>query len=218
MHPQIVKRLKRADGHLKSIIEMIEDRRATAIALASFGGGSMIGALLLPRLLESVADRRAMLAGALILIVGLFLGAVLPGYTLLLPLWFVLGLGYALAQTPSGRLPRRSSRPEDRPALFAARFPLPHVCRLVTYPLAGWLGSEAGLPITFAALGLVAGAAVVVAILVWPVQDLKEIEHVHETLGEGDPHLADAVRIGKRHRHRHAFVIDSHHPEWPRGS
>ena len=27
-HPQIVKRLKRADGHLKSVIEMIEDGRS----------------------------------------------------------------------------------------------------------------------------------------------------------------------------------------------
>ena len=27
-HPQIIKRLKRAEGHLKSIIKMIEDERA----------------------------------------------------------------------------------------------------------------------------------------------------------------------------------------------
>jgi MFS family permease len=193
-------------------------QRATALALAAFGAGSMVAALLLPRLLDSTPDRRAMLAGAGILVAGLFIGIALPSYALLLPLWFVLGLGYSLAQTPSGRLLRRSSQAEDRPALFAAQFALSHACWLITYPLAGWLGASAGLPLTFAALGAVAGLAVAAAARLWPAHDLDEIEHVHDTLDEGHPHLADAIRVGEGHRHRHVFVIDSHHPEWPRSA
>jgi MFS family permease len=187
-------------------------QRATALALGAFGLGSMIAALALPRLLDTIADRIAMLAGAAILAVGLFAGLAVTDYELLLPLWLVLGLGYSLTQTPSGRLLRRSARPEDRPALFAAQFALSHACWLVTYPLAGWLGARIGLPATFAALGLVAVAAAVLAMRLWPVADPEEIEHVHDALPADHPHVA-----GGR-RHSHAFVIDSHHPEWPRNA
>ena len=191
-------------------------QRATALALAAFGGGSMLAALLLPRLLDDMPDRRAMLAGAAILVAGLFVGIAVPSYALLLPLWFILGLGYSLAQTPSGRLLRRSSQPEDRPALFAAQFALSHACWLITYPVAGWLGAKEGLPITFAILGLIAAVAVFIATRLWPAHDPDELEHSHETLAPDDPHLAGATPVGNGHRHSHAFVIDSHHPEWPR--
>lgn len=191
-------------------------QRETALALAAFGGGSMIAALLLPRLLDSVSDRRAMFAGAVLLVLGLFVGPAIASYALLLPLWFALGLGYSLTQTPAGRLLRRSSHPEDRPALFAAQFALSHACWLVTYPAAGWLGATVGLPFTFAALGIAAGLAVVLAMRLWPAPDPDEIEHIHTSLEDGHPHLADAVPIAGGHRHRHAFVIDRLHPQWPR--
>jgi predicted MFS family arabinose efflux permease len=92
-------------------------QRSTALALAAFGGGSMLAALALPRLLEFIPDRTAMLTGVLLLVGGLLAGTAVPGYMVLLPLWLMLGLGYSAAQTPSGGLLRRSSRPEDRPPL-----------------------------------------------------------------------------------------------------
>lgn len=46
-------------------------QRATALALAAFGRGSMLGALALPRLLERIPDRSAILAGVLLLVFGL---------------------------------------------------------------------------------------------------------------------------------------------------
>lgn len=190
-------------------------QRSTALALAAFGGGSMIAALLLPRLLDEMPDRKAMLAGASVLVLGLFIGVTVQSYVFLLPLWFMLGLGYSLTQTPSGRLLRRSSQPEDRPALFAAQFALSHACWLITYPVAGWLGAKAGLPVTFVALGLIAAVAVFCAMRLWPESDPDEIEHTHDELDASHPHLADAIAVGRGHRHRHTFVIDSHHPEWP---
>lgn len=193
-------------------------QRATAIALAAFGGGSMIAALLLPRLLDAMPDRKAMLLGTSILAVGLFIGTLIPNYALLLPLWFVLGLGYSLAQTPSGRLLRRSARPEDRPALFAAQFALSHACWLLTYPVAGWVGAKIGITPTFALLGTITVIAVLLATRLWPKDDPEEIEHSHDDLDADHPHLAGTASGESPHRHRHAFVIDSDHPEWPRSA
>ncbi|QIB36492.1 MFS transporter [Ancylobacter pratisalsi] len=191
------------------------DQSAAALALAAFGGGSMVAALVLPRLLETVPDRTAMLAGAGVLVAGLLVGSALHSYAFVLPLWFLLGLGYSLVQTPSGRLLRRSSRPEDRPSLFAAQFALSHACWLITYPLAGWLGASIGLPGTSAMLALLAGFAVLAALRLWPARDPDELEHVHGALAEDDPHLAGAVPVAGGHRHSHVFVIDRHHTEWP---
>lgn len=190
-------------------------QRDTAVALAAFGVGSMIAALLLPRLLDNMPDRTAMLAGAVVLVAGLFIGVFVPRFALLLPLWLAIGVGYSLTQTPSGRLLRRSSSLEDRPALFAAQFALSHACWLITYPLAGWLGATVGLPATFSALGVIAAAAIFIATRLWPADDPEEIEHVHDDLAADHPHLADAERVGDGHRHSHVFVIDSHHPDWP---
>ena len=117
-----------------------------AWALAAFGGGSMLAAFVLPSLLEKVTDRAAMLTGATVLVVGTGIGALLPSYALLLPLWLVIGFGYSLAQTPSDRLLRRSAHAEDRPAIFAAHFALSHACWLICYPLAGRFGIDITKP------------------------------------------------------------------------
>ncbi|TIL56645.1 MAG: MFS transporter [Mesorhizobium sp.] len=190
-------------------------QRDTALALAAFGGGSMLAALALPKLLELVPDRAAMLAGISLLVVGLLVGMALPGYRALLPLWFVLGIGYSAAQTPSGRLLRRSSRPEDRPALFAAQFALSHACWLVTYPLAGWLGTTVGIDATFMILASIAAAAVAAAVIVWPASDPEVMDHAHHDLPEDDPHWDQGSNRSGR-RHSHAYVIDELHPDWPR--
>lgn len=191
-------------------------QQSTALALAAFGGGSMVAALVLPRLLDKVADRTVMLAGAGLLILGLLGAVFVPGYGWLLPLWFALGLGYGVAQTPSGRLLRRSAAPQDRPALFAAQFAISHACWLITYPLAGWLGAASGLPATSAVLALIAAGAAVAAAGLWPRHDPDTIEHEHRTLDDGDPHIADAARTRHGFRHAHPFVIDSNHRNWPR--
>lgn len=156
---------------------------ATAAALAMFGAGSMLVALLLPKLLERLPERPVMLSGAALLALGLFVGFIAAKwFAALLPLWFVLGLGYSLAQTPSGRLLRRSAHSEDRPALFAAQFALSHACWLITYPLAGWLGAKAGLTVSFLALGALAAVSVALAAYLWRGSDEAELKHTHEVL------------------------------------
>lgn len=191
-----------------------------AVALALFGGGSMAAALLLPRLLDRLSDRSVMLAGAALLTAGMLLAGVLAlrgvaGWPVLLAVWFALGLGYSAVLTPSGRLLRRSSRQEDRPALFAAQFALSHACWLLTYPLAGWLGAAAGMAPTFLALGGLTALGAVIALALWPADDPEIVEHVHADLPPDHPHLRNAEPTAQGLRHAHAFVIDEYHRRWP---
>lgn len=190
---------------------------ATAAALALFGAGPMLVALALPKLLERLPERGVMLGGAGLITLGLLLGLLgATHYATLLPLWFALGAGYSLAQTPSGRLLRRSSREEDRPALFAAQFALSHACWLITYPLAGWVGAKAGLATSFAALGLLAGAAVLLAAFLWRGEDAAELPHSHEGMPGNHPHLAEGAHApDSGAKHAHVYVIDDDHPRWP---
>ena len=190
-------------------------QNATALALAAFGAGSMLVALCLPRLLDKLPERKVMLGGAVLLVVGLFTGPIASAkFATLLVLWFCLGMGYSLVQTPSGRLVRRSSREEDRPALFAAQFALSHACWLVTYPMAGWLGATAGLDVSFLALAVLAGAATIASARLWPADDPREIEHGHDDLGAAHPHVGEGTKTAPT-RHTHDFVVDDEHRRWP---
>ena len=55
--------------------------------------------------------------------------------------WILIGGGMALIVTPTGRVLRRSVDPDALPEVFAAQFSLSHVAWLITYPIAGWIGT-----------------------------------------------------------------------------
>ncbi len=186
--------------------------------LAAYGAGSMVAALAVPRLLDGVmTDRTAMMAGAGLLVAGLLIGPLVPSWSMLLPLWMLLGLGNGLVLTPSGRLLRRSAHAGDRPALFAAQFALSHACWLVAYPVAGRFGAAAGMEATFLVLAAMGAVGLATAMVLWPRDDAEEVEHIHDRLPAGHEHLR-GVRPDPTGtlRHRHAFVIDELHQRWPR--
>ena len=186
---------------------------ALAWTMFAFGAGSMAAAFILPRVLDALPVRPVMFAGA-VLMAGSLLGlagAVLSfglGWPVLLGTWILVGLGYSAVLTPSGRLLRRSSHPEDRPALFAAQFALSHACWLVTYPLSGWLMTVFGIVTALTGMALLAAIGALVAVKLWPASDSVEVEHTHDNLPLDHPHL-----LGNR-RHSHALVIDDSHPRW----
>lgn len=185
-----------------------------ALAFAAFGAGSMVAAFLLPRLLDRIADRPVMLGGAGAMVAGVALVPLAPGLGGLMALWAVIGFGFAFTQIPIGRILNRSAQPEDRPAVFAAQFALSHAAWLVTYPLAGWLGSAFGL--AQAALGLaVLGAVAMVAVIrLWPATDPVDVAHAHPDLPADHPHLQGHQGV----EHRHALMIDDLHRRWPRAT
>ncbi len=156
------------------------DSTDVAVAFAASGAGAMIAALALPAVLDRIDERPVMLGGGGLLVAGLGLGALMPGFGALLALWFLLGVGLSIVQTPAGRLLQRSATSTDRPALFAAQFSLSHACWLLTYPLAGLLGAAIGLSATSALLAALAAAVLVVASRVWSTHDPEVIEHTDE--------------------------------------
>jgi len=190
------------------------EQSAVALALAAFGGGSMAAALILPRLLEYIPDRTAMIAGAVLLVVGTALGPLAGSLAGLAPLWLLIGFGYSLILTPSGRLLRRSAHAQDRPAIFAAQFSLSHICWLITYPLAGFLGVRFGLDITFLVMALIAAMGLVSAIRIWPASVSETLPHEHPDLSPDHPHLREYGITG----HCHTMVIDDLHRNWPQPS
>ncbi|TSP14639.1 MULTISPECIES: MFS transporter [Cupriavidus] len=188
--------------------------------LAAFGCGSMLVALILPRFLNERPDRPPMLTGAFIMTLGLAFGVVLTSFAPavewpeFLLTWFVIGVGYSMTQTPSGRLLRRSAASPDRPAVFAAQFSLSHACWLIAYPLAGQIGAGYGMTAAFAVLAGLSLIGVLCAWRLWPADDPDMLEHEHPDGDELDGHLEEGERTGQR-RHRHAFTIDDLHGEWP---
>jgi MFS family permease len=206
----------------------------TALALAAFGFGSMVAALTLPGLLDKYPDRRFMLGGGGVLVVGLFAGMIGPGLAGVIVVWALLGLGSSLVQTPAGRLIVRSSRPGDRPAYYAAQFALSHACWLIAYPLAGWVGAGASLNTAFAVMATVAVLALLAALRFWRDEVEEPLLHRHDPLVHEHVHVHDAHHQHEHEghegeephshphkhdaiEHSHEYLIDLHHPFWPTG-
>lgn len=201
-------------------------QQIVALALACFGAGSMLAALILPRVLTKWHDRSVMSAGAVIAIAAqgglgfytLMLETALP---LVLISWFASGLGYATILTPSGRLLKRSAHPEDRPAVFAAQFTLSHCCWLVTYPLSGWSMSHLGMGPSLLLLNGLAVLGLFYARRQWPANDPTSLPHRHPDLAPDHPHLTETARrtdsASGSQPHQHPYVIDELHKTYPPG-
>ncbi|MBW2282329.1 MAG: MFS transporter [Deltaproteobacteria bacterium] len=206
-----------------------------ALALAAAGGGSMLAALSLPRLLDRVPDRPVLLCGAVLMALGLFGMALGPSLAALVCIWFGVGIGWSLVQTPAGRVVNRSSSADDRPAYFSAQFALSHACWLVLYPVAGQLGSRIGVEATafWLAVGVLGFAAL--GAVLWPRDDPDVRLHTHAETDHEHTHVHDDHHEHDhegwegpephRHphghaafRHTHPFVIDDHHATWPDAS
>ncbi|MCB1743669.1 MAG: MFS transporter [Gammaproteobacteria bacterium] len=192
-----------------------------ATALAAFGAGSMLAALALPRVLEKLSDRQVMALSAGLLAsytMGYALWWLtdgLPAWPLFIAAWGLIGVLYSAILTPAGRLLRRSSHEDDRSAVFAAQFALSHACWLFTYPLAGWLATLLGLPLTLLLLGLGALVGTGMAVMIWPSGDPRIMVHDHPDLPLDHPHLRAHERLDHRHRHEHVLIIDDEHQRWP---
>lgn len=186
---------------------------AVALAFAGFGAGSMLAAFLLPRILDRLEDRPVMVGGAALMVAGVAVVPLVGGLSALIALWAVIGFGFSLTQTPIGRIINRSAREADRGAVFAAQFALSHACWLVTYPLAGWIGTGAGLSAAALTLAVIGAAGLLAVLGIWPSNDPAVVVHEHPDLAPDHPHLAEHGA-----QHSHAVMIDDLHRRWPKAA
>jgi len=203
-----------------------------AMAMAMAGGGSMIAAISLPKILDRIPDRPVMLLGAVIMATGLGIMSTGPSFSAVLPIWFLIGLGWSLVQTPAGRVVNRSASPADRSAYYSAQFALSHACWLIFYLVAGQFVTRYGVEST----ALVLGASILVftalAAMLWPKHDEVVLVHTHSEKTHEHKHAHDSHHDHDhegwegpephnhthRHlpvRHAHTYVIDDHHAIWP---
>jgi len=195
-------------------------QRDVAFTLAAYGAGSITAALILPRILDKVSDRRVMILASMVLsaalgVLALHAATMPPGpsyWYAIMAGWLVLGVAYSMNVTPSGRLLKRSANASDRPALFAAQFALSHVCWLICYPLVGQLGARMSIEAAFLGMAVISVFGMVIAMIVWPKEDPDAIPHDHADLPAGHPHLAEHEQDAGDH----PYVIDDLHARWPK--
>ena len=149
--------------------------------LAASGGGTLLTALILPRVLNRVSERTVMIIGALVLVAGTAGAVILTAtgastYFGTAMVWAVIGDGMALIVTPMGRVLRASVEPNRIPEVFAAQFSLSHLAWLLTYPIAGWIGTSLGFTTTWFILAVLAVLGAVTAVALWLRSDTGEIE------------------------------------------
>ncbi|REK70493.1 MFS transporter [Aeromicrobium endophyticum] len=151
---------------------------SVAVVLGVFGAGSMVAALALPRVLAHRTERQVMLSGAIgttVAMVGAaFVTSGSSSWPGLLVVWFLLGAAGSVALTPGGQVINRCVSEAERPPAFAAHFSLSHACYLLAYPVAGWVGSQAGLPVAAAVLAVISAAATIVAAITWSDQQVAD--------------------------------------------
>ena len=146
---------------------------------AASGAGTLLSALALPRVLDRVPERTVMLTGAAVLVAGTLAALTLHAAELLTwaamaITWAVIGSGMAMIVTPTGRVLRASVEPNRIPEVFAAQFSLSHVAWLITYPIAGLLGTNSGLTLSWSVLAMLALAGAVGAFFLWPHYDGRD--------------------------------------------
>ncbi|MDX2294029.1 MULTISPECIES: MFS transporter [Streptomyces] len=147
--------------------------------LAASGTGTLLAALVLPRVLDRIAARAVMLTGAGVLVGGTTAAVTLSAtglltWTATAGIWTAIGVGMALVITPTGTVIRASVGRNAIPGAFAAQFSLSHLAWLITYPLAGWLGTAAGFTLTWTVLAALATTGAVGALLLWPRHEARD--------------------------------------------
>jgi len=151
---------------------------ALAFAFGCYGAGSMVVALLAPRLMELVTDRAFMLAGGIVAPVALGAAVLIAdgqlGWWPVLAVWALIGAATSAMLTPTGRVINRSVTQDERPGAFAANYSLSHACFLVAYPVAGWSGDRLSVATTAAVMAVVASVSAVAAVTAWPRASIVE--------------------------------------------
>tara|TARA_B110000438_G_scaffold2479_1_gene2580 strand:- start:2555 stop:3940 length:1386 start_codon:yes stop_codon:yes gene_type:complete len=211
------------------------DNSTVAIFFALSGLGSMIAALIYPRIATRFQDKTVIQIGIFIIALGLAFMSLEPKLIPALICWFFTGMGLSFSQIPVGKIVNMSSNPKDRTAYFSAQFALSHICWFFGYLAAGQLALIFGFSFTAAFLASIVTICLIYSILFWPIEESVNLKHEHSELihthshlhqDEHHKHQHQLETINKNHEHEHKhesvshehpFYIDIHHQNWPKG-
>ena len=140
--------------------------------------------------MKAAAERVVMMTGAAVLLAGVLAAVAMTAiqaasWMITAPIWVVIGGGMALIVTPTGRVIRGSVAKRELPAAFAAQFSLSHLAWLVTYPIAGWVGTASGFTLAWSILAALAIGGAVTAQMLWPREKETETIEAADATGEG---------------------------------
>lgn len=164
--------------------------------LAASGGGTLLVALALPKVLDRLSDRPVMITGAAVLVVGVaaavtMVATNITAWGVTAPIWVVIGGGMAMIVTPTGRVIRSSVTRSALPAAFAAQFSLSHLAWLLTYPIAGWIGTSAGFTVAWSILAGLAVLGTIAAPVLWPRETRDSVKDTTGGAPQTEPIDAD---------------------------
>lgn len=144
------------------------DDRSAAVALATFGAGGIVGALMSTRLITSYGVRAVMMRSGTAMAMLLVTGALMQDYASMLALWLVLGAASTLCQLPIETILRGMTESGDRQILYTAHYSVNSGLLLIGYLAAGWVGAEGRMVLAFIGLGLFSALMMAIAKAIWP--------------------------------------------------
>ena len=144
------------------------DDRSAAVALATFGAGGIVGALMSTRLITTYGVRAVMMRSGTAMAMLLVTGALMQDYASMLALWLVLGAASTLCQLPIETILRGMTKSGDRQILYTAHYSVNSGLLLIGYLAAGWVGAEGRMVLAFIGLGLFSALMMAIAKAIWP--------------------------------------------------
>ncbi|MFM2314980.1 MAG: hypothetical protein RLZZ04_4256 [Cyanobacteriota bacterium] len=195
--------------------------------MAALGIGATLAAAAVGSLGQHWARTSVILLGTVLLTIAL-LPASYVGFSLLLLLWLVAGAGQTFVNVTTQTLIADHTPTEFQGRIYGAQFAWSHLWWVLSYPLAGWLGSnQEEVPFLYGSLiGLV--LLVVVQLTLSPKKPKHEHEsywHEHEHTHEGyhqHAHSSDILVMESHiHSHQHQAIhhahpytgLHDHHPQ-----
>jgi NRE family putative nickel resistance protein-like MFS transporter len=126
-------------GHIKQGLNLTD--RYYGWVMAAFGVGASVAAFFSGSLDKSKSRRTSLIAGTLVLGLAI-VTANYVGFSVLMVLWLLAGLGQSLAEIPSEALIGENIQESQQGKVYGSHFAFSHLWWAVAYPIAGFTGSR----------------------------------------------------------------------------
>ncbi|MEO8794270.1 MAG: MFS transporter, partial [Daejeonella sp.] len=126
-------------GHIKSSLNLTDKHYGWV--MAAFGIGASIAAFMSGNFDKTKSRQRSLILGALML--GMAISAAnYVGFSIMIILWIVAGLGQSLAEIPSETLIGENIADPEQGKVFGSHFAFSHLWWAIAYPIAGFVGTR----------------------------------------------------------------------------